>query len=46
MNNAETLRYSAKPKSGRGALFWAKQYHCGNKVIKGNKYLLRIDVMV
>lgn len=39
------LRYSAQPKAGRAALFWADQYHRGNPVDKGFKYLLRTDVM-
>ncbi len=40
------LRRSVKPKSGSGALFYSQQYHRGNKVTKGIKYLLRTDVMV
>ena len=44
--NNKTLRYSAKPKLGRGALFDAQQYHRGNVVMNGNKYLMRTDVMV
>ena len=40
------LRYSVQPKVGRGALFFAQQYHCGRKVTQGFKYLLRTDVMV
>lgn len=40
-----TLRYSVQPKPGRGALFAAQQYHCGNQVVEGYKYLLRTDVM-
>lgn len=50
--NREDLRYSVKPKTGRAGLFYAKQWHCGNKVSfdtsKGQtyKYLLRTDVMV
>lgn len=40
------LRYSAKPKPGRGCLFEGPQIlHCGNKVTEGFKYLLRTDVM-
>ena len=34
------------PKAGMGALFYAKQYHSGDKIIEGYKYLLRTDVMV
>lgn len=44
-DDAKTLRCSVKPKTGRGALFYSQQYHCGNKVTKGNKYLIRTDVM-
>jgi hypothetical protein len=43
------LRQSVKPKAGRGALFWADQYHQGNVVMPTDaaeyKYLLRTDVM-
>lgn len=38
-------RYVASPAPGRACLFYAKQYHCGNKVRDGYKYLLRTDVM-
>lgn len=33
-------------KAGTGALFYAKQYHSGDVVEEGYKYLLRTDVMV
>ena len=39
------LRYSVKPETGKAALFEHKQYHCGNKVCNGEKYLLRTDIM-
>ena len=42
----KTFRFSAKPKTGRAALFDSQQYHCGNKVVSGYKYLLRTDIMV
>ncbi len=42
----KSFRFSAKPKSGRASLFDSQQYHCGNKIKKGIKYLLRTDVMV
>lgn len=42
----KTKRLSAKPKQGRAALFDSQQYHCGNKVTNGYKYLLRTDVMI
>lgn len=44
--NDKSFRYSAKPEAGRAALFDSQQYHCGNKVQDGYKYLLRTDVMV
>ncbi|CAH6421060.1 Hypothetical protein KVN_LOCUS118 [uncultured virus] len=45
-DDQKKLRYSVIPKIGRGALFDSQQYHCGNKVLSGYKYLLRTDVMV
>ncbi len=39
------LRFSVVPKCGRGSLFYAKQYHRGNKVTVPYKYLIRTDVM-
>lgn len=45
-NDVNDLRYSVKPVAGRGALFFAQQYHAGNKIISGEKYLIRTDVMV
>jgi predicted 2-oxoglutarate/Fe(II)-dependent dioxygenase YbiX len=39
------LRYSVEPKAGRGALFYHKQLHRGNKVLQPYKYLIRTDVM-
>ena len=45
-DDARTLRYSVKPKPGRGALFDSQQFHCGNTVKGGYKYLIRTDVMV
>jgi len=44
--NRSDLRFSVSPKAGRGALFFAQQYHCGNEILSGTKYLLRTDVMV
>ena len=40
------LRFSITPKIGRGGLFYAHQYHSGNEILEGTKYLLRTDVMV
>jgi prolyl 4-hydroxylase len=45
-NDDKSFRYSASPRAGRGALFYSQQYHCGNVVKSGNKYLLRTDVMI
>ena len=39
-------RFTAKPKRGRGMLFDSQQYHCGNQVSNGKKYLIRTDVMI
>jgi prolyl 4-hydroxylase len=38
-------RYSVEPKAGRAALFWYDQWHQGNVVEDGTKYLLRTDVV-
>ena len=46
LEDKQTKRLSVKPLLGRGALFDSQQYHCGNKVFDGYKYLLRTDVMV
>jgi prolyl 4-hydroxylase len=42
----KSLRQSVTPKTGRAALFDGQQYHCGNKVSNGCKFLLRTDVMI
>ena len=39
------LRLQVKPKTGRGVMFYAKQYHRGNEVLTSFKYLIRTDVM-
>lgn len=44
--DCDDLRFSVTPKTGRGAIFFAQQYHCGRPVTRGFKYLLRTDVMV
>jgi hypothetical protein len=31
---------------GSGAFFYSQQFHEGNKIISGNKYLLRTDFMI
>ena len=40
-----TKRITVQAKAGTAALFWAEQYHRGDEVIDGYKYLLRTDVM-
>lgn len=45
-DDSGNLILSAKPKSGRAALFDGSILHCGNKVLNGCKYLLRTDVML
>lgn len=43
--NPDKLRVKVPAKAGRAALFWFNQYHTGDEVISGFKYLLRTDVM-
>lgn len=43
--NELKLRFRVIPKTGRGALFYAKQYHRGKEVLSPYKYLIRTDVM-
>jgi prolyl 4-hydroxylase len=45
-DNRSDLKFSVKPLSGRGALFHGQQFHCGNELKSGTKYLIRTDVMV
>lgn len=45
-HNDLSPRLTVQPKRGTGALFYAKQYHQGNAVEQGVKYLLRTDVMM
>jgi len=42
----KTVKFICKPKSGSGSFFYSQQYHEGNKIISGNKYLLRTDFMI
>lgn len=42
----KTVKFVCKPRTGSGGLFYSQQYHEGNKIIKGNKYLLRTDFMI
>jgi len=39
-------RKVAYPKAGRGAVFTRETLHCGNRVLTGQKFLIRTDVMV
>jgi len=41
-----TKRFVCVPKAGRGALFYSQQFHEGNKIISGNKFLIRTDLMI
>lgn len=36
---------SVTPKVGRGVIFDRAIYHCGDRVVSGNKYLFHTDVM-
>ena len=45
-NESGTSIFDAVPAVGRGMIFDGQIIHCGNKVTKGVKYLLRTDVMV
>lgn len=45
-SDPQDLRYSIKPATGRAGLFDGQQFHAGNMVTRGFKYLLRTDVMV
>jgi predicted 2-oxoglutarate/Fe(II)-dependent dioxygenase YbiX len=44
-NDRQLLMKNVRPKSGTGALFFNQIYHEGELVKKGNKYLIRTDVM-
>lgn len=46
MNDKTTLRLSAKPKCGRGALFDEVIWHRGNTVTNGRKYLFRAHILM
>jgi len=41
-----TINFICKPLLGRGGLFYSQQYHEGAKLLSGNKYLLRTDLMI
>jgi len=40
------VRYIAKPQIGRAMIFDSQQFHSGEKVQNGYKYLMRTDIMV
>lgn len=42
----KTITLKCKPKTGRGSFFYAQQFHEGNKIKSGYKYLLRTDLML
>ena len=44
--DARTERIVVSPKPGRAAFFYSQQYHEGRKIISGEKYLLRTDLMI
>jgi len=45
LDDMKTLRQRVKPIQGRCAIFYSQQYHSGNIVGSGNKFLLITDVM-
>ena len=40
------IKFVCKPQTGSGSFFYSQQFHEGNKLISGNKYLLRTDLMI
>jgi predicted 2-oxoglutarate/Fe(II)-dependent dioxygenase YbiX len=44
--NKRKKRLVCKPRAGRGVFFYSQQFHEGNKIIRGNKFLLRTDLMI
>lgn len=41
----KSFRQSVTPQAGRAAVFDAQQFHCGCPVTRGQKYLMRTDLM-
>ncbi len=41
----DRITHVVVPKTGKACIFDHNLTHCGNKVINGNKYLLRTDLM-
>ena len=44
--DGKTMRFVCKPKAGRGAFFYSQQFHEGNKILSGNKFLIRTDLFI
>jgi hypothetical protein len=44
--DGKTTRFVCKPKAGRGAFFYSQQFHEGNKILSGNKFLIRTDLFI
>ena len=44
--DARTERLVIKPKTGKAGFFYGQQYHEGRRIEKGEKYLLRTDLMI
>ena len=42
----KTVKFVCKPKEGSGSFFYSQQFHEGNKILNGYKYLLRTDLMI
>ena len=42
----KTIKYVCNPKKGSGAFFYSQQFHEGNIIKSGNKFLLRTDLMI
>lgn len=45
-NDRATVRHVVTPRVGRAALFDHNQYHQGDQVTEGHKFLIRTDVMI
>ena len=45
-NDKRTVTMTCKPKVGRASFFYSQQYHEGAKLLSGNKYLMRTDLMI
>jgi predicted 2-oxoglutarate/Fe(II)-dependent dioxygenase YbiX len=45
-NDKKTTTLICKPLAGRGSFFYSQQFHEGEKISSGYKYLLRTDLMI